>query len=62
MREGSAVQDTLHPDRIIIGELDEKSGNLLEDFYRYFDSSKMLPILRTKLENAELIKYAANAS
>jgi len=61
LREGNAVQDTLHPDRIIIGELDEKSGNLLEGFYRRFHSSKTPSILRTTLENAELIKYAANA-
>ena len=61
LREGNAVQDTLHPDRIIIGELDEKSGKLLEGFYRRFHSSKTPPILRTTLENAELIKYAANA-
>nr|HDO81056.1 UDP-glucose/GDP-mannose dehydrogenase family protein [Candidatus Bathyarchaeota archaeon] len=61
LREGNAVQDTLYPDRIIIGELDKKSGDLLEDFYKRFHSSKMPPLLRTTLENAELIKYAANA-
>jgi len=61
LREGNAIEDTLHPDRIIIGELDEKSGNLLEDFYRRFYGNRMPPVLRTTLENAELIKYAANA-
>ena len=61
LREGNAVQDTLHPDRIIIGELDEKSGNFLKDFYRRFYSGEVPPILRTTLDTAELIKYAANA-
>ncbi|MEM2381182.1 MAG: UDP-glucose/GDP-mannose dehydrogenase family protein [Candidatus Nezhaarchaeales archaeon] len=60
LREGSAVYDTFQPDRIIIGEYDEKSGSLLEDFYRAF-YAKAPPILRTTMVNAELIKYASNA-
>jgi len=36
LRQGSALQDTLYPDRIIIGEYDKKSGDLLEKVYRNF--------------------------
>ena len=61
LREGSAIYDILHPDRIIIGEYDKKSGDLLEKVYREFYGENIPPILRTSLANAELIKYANNA-
>ena len=57
LREGTALKDFLEPDRIVIGELDEKSGNLLEKAYSDFDA----PIMRTSLRAAELIKYASNS-
>jgi len=61
LREGSAIRDFFNPDRIIIGEYDAKSGDLLENFYRSFHGDSAPPILRTSLANAELIKYANNA-
>jgi UDPglucose 6-dehydrogenase len=61
LREGSALHDTLNPDRIIIGEHDKKSGETLEILYRDFYSSKKPPTIRTNLPTAELIKYANNA-
>lgn len=62
LREGSAVEDTLNPDRIIIGEYDKRSGDTLEDLYRnFYGDDKMPPLIRTSLENAELTKYANNA-
>jgi UDPglucose 6-dehydrogenase len=62
LREGSAVVDTLSPDRIVIGEYDEKSGDALEDLYRsFYGADKMPPLIRTSIENAELTKYANNA-
>lgn len=61
LKEGSAIHDTLNPDRIIIGECDKKSGDCLEDFYKQFYNNKLPPVLRTSLINAELIKYANNA-
>jgi UDPglucose 6-dehydrogenase len=61
LREGSAVYDTLHPDRIIIGEYDKKSGDTLETLYKNFHGQDLPPIIRTNLPNAELIKYANNA-
>jgi len=57
LREGRALEDFLHPDRIIIGEGDRKSGDLLQELYSDFEA----PILRTDLRTAEMIKYASNA-
>ncbi len=56
LREGSALQDTLHPDRIIIGSLNEEAANRLSKVYETFDC----PIVMTSLESSELIKYASN--
>lgn len=60
-REGSAIHDTFNPSRIIIGEFDKRSGDMLEELYRRFHGDNMPPVLRTSLVNAELIKYASNA-
>ncbi|KXB07192.1 UDP-glucose 6-dehydrogenase [candidate division MSBL1 archaeon SCGC-AAA382C18] len=57
LREGKALSDFLDPDRIVIGELDEKSGKLLENLCKDFDS----PILRMGLSSAEMVKYASNS-
>jgi len=61
LREGSALHDTLNPDRIVIGEHDKKSGDILETLYRDFYEEKIPSIIRTNLPTAELIKYASNA-
>lgn len=61
LREGSALQDVLHADRIIIGEYDKKSGDTLEALFRDFYSENTPPIIRTNLPTAELIKYASNS-
>jgi len=61
LREGSAVEDMFNPDRIIIGEIDKKSGDFLEGMYRKFYGEKIPPIIRTTPVNAEMIKYANNA-
>jgi len=62
LAEGRSIEDTLHPDRIVIGEFDEKSGAMLQEFYEYFygDHLKICPILRMNLESAELVKYGNN--
>ncbi len=62
LAEGRSIEDTLHPDRIIIGEFDEKSGTMLQEFYEYFygDHLENCPILRMNLESAELVKYGNN--
>ena len=61
LREGSALYDTLSPDRIVIGEHEKKSGDVLEALYRDFYSEMMPQLIRANLPTAELIKYANNA-
>jgi UDPglucose 6-dehydrogenase len=60
LREGSAIYDTLNPDRIIIGEYNKKSGEILYSIYQEQFGEK-IPIIRTNIPTAELIKYANNA-
>jgi UDPglucose 6-dehydrogenase len=57
LREGSAMQDFLHPDRIVIGSFDKRSGDALESIYSRFEC----PVLRTDIKTAEMIKYVSNA-
>jgi UDPglucose 6-dehydrogenase len=56
-REGSAVYDFMHPDRIVLGVASERSERLLRELYAPFDC----PMLVTDLATAELIKHASNA-
>ncbi|MDY6959263.1 MAG: nucleotide sugar dehydrogenase [Halobacteriota archaeon] len=49
-------KDLFTEDRIVIGELDKRSGNLLEEVYQSLDK----PIFRTDLKTAEMIKYSCN--
>ena len=58
LREGTAVRDFLHPDRIVIGADSERARSLLLDLYQ---SSFACPIIVTSVTTAELIKQAANA-
>src|SRR5207342_2641650 len=60
LREGAAVQDFKHPDRIVVGTDDQRARSVLAELYRplYLNSP---PILYTGRRTAELIKYAANA-
>ncbi len=57
LREGSAVQDMLHPDRIVLGAGDRAAAETVADLYKPFAA----PILITDLRTAEMIKYASNA-
>lgn len=57
LREGSAVEDFFHPDRIIIGVQDANSRAVLETLYRSFSCPKLV----TGIKTAEMIKYASNA-
>jgi UDPglucose 6-dehydrogenase len=61
LRQGSAFQDTLNADRIVIGSYDIRSGDALEELYKNFYSMRTPKIIRTTLSTAELIKYASNA-
>jgi UDPglucose 6-dehydrogenase len=61
LRQGSAFEDTMHTDRIVIGEYDKKSGDTLENLYKDFYAKNAPPTIRTTLSTAELIKYASNS-
>jgi UDPglucose 6-dehydrogenase len=61
LRQGSAFNDTLNADRVVVGSFDKKSGDELEALYRDFYAGQVPPIIRTGLSTAELIKYASNA-
>jgi UDPglucose 6-dehydrogenase len=60
LREGSAIEDFLRPDRVICGAESERAKELLRAIYRPLFLNET-PVLFTTLETAELIKYAANA-
>jgi UDPglucose 6-dehydrogenase len=60
LREGKAIQDFFHPDRIIIGVETEKARNTMQDIYRSLYLIQT-PVVWCTLETAELIKYASNA-
>lgn len=58
LREGTAVTDFMHPDRIVIGNGSPKAEKILRELYRNFDTET---IVFTDIKTAELIKYASNA-
>src|SRR2546423_4671480 len=60
LREGAAIRDFKHPDRIVVGTEDERAKEAMAELYRplYLNAA---PILYTGRRTAELIKYAANA-
>ena len=57
LRQGFAVEDFLHPDRIVVGAGDDRAADLVMSLYDGLDG----PRIRTTLSNAEMIKYASNA-
>lgn len=57
LKEGSAVQDTLHPDRVVIGASSQAAFELLTELHASLDA----PIVRVSPESAQMAKYAANA-
>lgn len=58
LREGSAVSDFMHPDRIVIGNSSPRAEKILREIYSNFDTEN---IVFTDIKSAELIKYASNA-
>ena len=60
LREGAAIRDFKHPDRIVVGTDDERAQKAIAEIYRplYLNQA---PIMYTGRRTAELIKYAANA-
>ena len=60
LREGAAIADFKHPDRIVVGAEDERAQHVLREIYRPLFLNRA-PILITSRRTAELTKYAANA-
>ncbi|MEO2075937.1 MAG: UDP-glucose/GDP-mannose dehydrogenase family protein [Bacillus sp. (in: firmicutes)] len=56
LSQGTAVKDTLHASRIVVGVEDSYAGEILKEVYKDFDA----PILVTNRKSAEMIKYASN--
>jgi len=59
LREGSAIEDFMKPDRVVIGASDAESVELMKEIYAPLHSLE-IPFVVTNVESSELIKYAAN--
>ncbi|MCX6354550.1 MAG: UDP-glucose/GDP-mannose dehydrogenase family protein [Candidatus Aureabacteria bacterium] len=57
LREGSAVDDTMHPDRIVIGVSSKRAAKILRELYAPLKA----PIIETDIKSAEIIKHASNS-
>ncbi|MBI2101517.1 UDP-glucose/GDP-mannose dehydrogenase family protein [Candidatus Woesearchaeota archaeon] len=57
LREGSAVNDFMHPDRVVIGCENERSRNVMKELYSPLNA----PIIFTDIKSAEIIKHASNS-
>jgi len=57
LREGTSIKDYRCPPQTIIGQFDERSGELIEQLYAGLPA----PVVRTKLAVAEMVKYVSNA-
>jgi UDPglucose 6-dehydrogenase len=60
LREGAAIDDFMRPDRVVVGVENDRAAQVMADIYRPL-SLREFPIVKTDLESAEMIKYAANA-
>ncbi len=60
LREGAAIDDFMHPDRVVVGVESERARKVMAELYRPL-SLREFPVVYTGLESAEMIKYAANA-
>jgi UDPglucose 6-dehydrogenase len=60
LREGAAIEDFKHPDRVVVGTDDERARRIMRELYRPLFINET-PILFTGRRSAELIKYASNA-
>ncbi|KUO56459.1 MAG: UDP-glucose 6-dehydrogenase [Alphaproteobacteria bacterium BRH_c36] len=60
LREGSAIQDFTHPDRVLVGVDDQRAQEVMGELYKPL-SLRSAPVIFVSRESAELAKYAANA-
>lgn len=59
LREGSAIDDFMHPDRVVVGSSAARAATVMAELYEPLQL-RNVPIVNTGLESAELIKYASN--
>jgi UDPglucose 6-dehydrogenase len=59
LREGSAIEDFMKPDRVVIGASDHESAEMMKEIYAPLHSLE-IPFVVTNVESSELIKYASN--
>ncbi|WP_175638988.1 UDP-glucose dehydrogenase family protein [Metabacillus schmidteae] len=57
LKEGSAIKDTFSGDRIVVGTNSDYAAEIMEEIYKPFN----IPIYKTDMKSAEMIKYASNA-
>lgn len=57
LREGSAISDSMHPDRIVIGVTSDRAAKIMKELYAPLNA----PIIVTDIRSAEIIKHASNA-
>jgi UDPglucose 6-dehydrogenase len=57
LREGSAIEDFMHPDRVVIGVKSRKAKEILLELYKPLNA----PVVVTDIKSAELIKHASNS-
>ena len=60
LREGSAVNDFMRPDRVVIGCENQNSEDIMRELYRPLNLNET-PIISTSIESSEIIKYASNS-
>jgi UDPglucose 6-dehydrogenase len=60
LREGAAIDDFMHPDRVVVGVQTPRASEVMDEIYRPL-FLRDFPVVTTDLESAEMIKYAANA-
>ncbi len=60
LREGSAIHDFSHPDRVVLGCESQKAFNVMKEVYNVLHVNET-PFVETNIETAEMIKYASNA-
>jgi UDPglucose 6-dehydrogenase len=61
LKEGAAVEDTLHPDRVVYGTSSDWARDLLREVYAPLVAEDGMPVVETDVPTAELIKHASNA-
>jgi UDPglucose 6-dehydrogenase len=57
LKEGSAVHDFMHPDRVVVGDLGDWAGDAVVELYEPLGA----PVVRTDVASAEMVKLASNA-